>query len=109
MNKVKGETIEVPIRWHRDLPEDATIKSVTLKREPTGAWYASITVEADTSEKPAIEDINATDCVGLDLGVLNHAHDSNGVSVGRLNLSDDRERLEREQRSLSRKEHESNN
>ena len=109
LKKVKGETIEVPIRWHRDLPEDAAIKSVTLKREPTGAWCASFTIEVDTPEKPAVEDIDADDCVGLDLGVLNYVHDSNGVSVGRLDLSDERERLEREQRSLSRKQYESNN
>ena len=107
LKKVKGETIEVPIRWHRDLPDDATVKQVTLKREPTGAWFASFAIEVDTPEKPAIEDIDAEDCVGLDLGVLNYVHDSNGVSVGRLDLSDDRERLEREQRSLSRKEYES--
>ena len=47
--------------------------------------------------------------MGIDLGVLNFIHDSDGRAVGRLDLSDDRERLEREQRSLSRKDYESNN
>ncbi|MFT4958090.1 MAG: putative transposase, partial [Halobacteriales archaeon] len=46
---------------------------------------------------------------GPDLGILNFIHDSEGRSIDRLDLSDDRERLEREQRSLSRKEYESTN
>jgi len=41
--------------------------------------------------------------------VLNFVHDSDGRSVGRLDLSADRERLEREHRSLSRKQEGSNN
>jgi len=49
------------------------------------------------------------DTVGLDLGILNFIHDSDGRQIGRLDLSSDRERLEREQRNLSRKEHRSNN
>lgn len=41
--------------------------------------------------------------------MLNFVHDSNGRSVGQPDLSDDRERLYREQRSLSRKDYESKN
>jgi putative transposase len=29
---------DVPIRLHRDIPEDASLKQVTVKREPTGEW-----------------------------------------------------------------------
>ena len=99
----------IPIRLHRDILEDAEITEVTVKKEPTGAWYASFCIEVDEPEKPAVEDIDVEDCVGIDLGVLNYTHDSNGLVVDRLDLSDDRERLEREQRSLSRKEYESRN
>ncbi|WP_121744671.1 RNA-guided endonuclease InsQ/TnpB family protein [Natronorubrum halophilum] len=109
LKKLKGETREIPIRLHRDLPDHELIKEVTLKKEPTGAWHVSFCIKADEPEKPAIEDINPDDTVGLDLGVFNFVHDSDGRSVGRLDLSADRERLEREQRSLSRKEYESNN
>lgn len=109
LKKLKGETHEIPIRLHRDLPSHEQIKEVTIKKEPTGAWYASFCIDAETPEKPAVADIDATDTVGLDLGVLNFIHDSRGYSVGRLDLSAERERLEREQRSLSRKEYESNN
>jgi putative transposase len=109
LKKVRGETLEIPIRLHRDIPDEDTIKHVTVKQEATGAWYASFSVEHDEPEKPNPEDIDPEDTVGLDLGVLNFIHDSDGRSIDRLDLSDERERLEREQRSLSRKEYESNN
>ncbi|WP_254811042.1 RNA-guided endonuclease InsQ/TnpB family protein [Natronosalvus amylolyticus] len=109
LKKVRGETLEIPIRLHRNLPEHDAIKEVTVKKEPTGAWYASFCISTDEPEKPDPEAIDAEDTVGLDLGVLNFVHDSDGLSIGRLDLSDERERLEREQRSLSRKQYESNN
>ena len=109
LKKVRGETLEVPIRYHRDLPEHDAIKEVTVKKESTGAWYASFCISTEEPEKPAPEDSDSEDTIGLDLGVLNFIHDSDGRSIDRLDLSDERERLEREQRSLSRKQHNSNN
>jgi len=109
LKKLKGETRKIPIRFHRDLPDHEQIKEVTLKKEPTGAWYVSFCIDADAPEKQNVESIDPGNTVGLDLGVLNFVHDSNGCSIGRLDLTADRERLEREQRSLSRKEYESNN
>ncbi|OYR94132.1 transposase, partial [Halorubrum sp. E3] len=50
-----------------------------------------------------------TKTVGIDVGILNYASDTDGTAVGSLNVSDERERLERAQRDLSRKEHGSNN
>ena len=108
LKKVAGETIDVPIRLHRDLP-DGEVKQLTIKQEPTGAWYASFTIQTDQPEKPDVPDIDPDDCVGIDLGVQSFIHDSDGRAIGRLYLDDDRERLEREQRSLSRKQHGSNN
>jgi putative transposase len=109
LKKLNGETRKIPIRLHRDLPDHKQIKEVTLKKEPTGAWYASFCIETDDPEKPNVDSIEPSDTVGLDLGVRNFIHDSDGRSIGRLDLSDERERLEREQRSLSRKDYESNN
>jgi putative transposase len=109
LKKLAGSTHEIPVRLHRDLPDLDAIKEVTLKKEPTGAWYVSFCIETETPEKPTVDTLDPDDCVGLDLGVLKFVHDSDGRSVERLNLSDDRERLEREQRALSRKEHGSNN
>ncbi|MFC6766669.1 RNA-guided endonuclease InsQ/TnpB family protein [Natrinema soli] len=108
LKKLEGETRKIPVRMHRDLPDHDTIKEVTLKKDATGAWYASFTIETDAPAKPEPSDIDAEDTVGLDLGVLNFTHDSDGRSVKRLTLSGDRERLEREQRSLSRKQEGSN-
>ncbi|MGQ4554983.1 RNA-guided endonuclease TnpB family protein [Halobellus sp. GM3] len=109
LKKLKGEPREIPIRLHRDLPDHDAIKEVTLKKEPTGAWYASFTIDTDAPPKPDPENIDPEDTVGLDLGVHNFIHDSDGRSVRRLDLSGDRKRLEREQRALSRKEKGSNN
>lgn len=63
----------------------------------------------DEPEKPESEDMDIEDTVGLDFGVLNFAYDLDGRSIERLDLSDECKRLEREQRSLSRKQLESNN
>ena len=109
LKKVRGETLEIPIRLHRDIPDEDIIKHVTVKQEATGTWYALFSVDRDEPEKPAVEDIDPDDTVGIDLGVLNFIHDSDGRSIDRLDLSDERERLKREQRSLSRKQYESNN
>ncbi|WP_435117037.1 RNA-guided endonuclease InsQ/TnpB family protein [Halolamina sp. C58] len=98
---------EIPIYLHRDIPENATIKQVTVKREPTGEWFATfgIDVNEDTPEKPE----NPERVVGVDVGILKYAQDTDGTAVESPDFSDERERLERAQRNLSRKEHGSNN
>ena len=98
---------EIPIHLHRDIPENATIKQVTVKREPTGEWYATFGIDVDeaTSEKPE----NPRDVVGIDVGIVKYAHDTDGTAVESPDFSDERERLERAQRNLSRKERGSNN
>ncbi|MDS0259802.1 transposase [Haloarcula sp. S1CR25-12] len=98
---------DIPIQLHRDIPENATIKQVTVKQEPTGEWFATfgIDVEEDAPEKPE----NPERVVGIDVGILTYAHDTDGTAVESPDFADERERLERSQRSLSRKEHGSNN
>ena len=108
LKKVNGENIGVPIRLHRNLPDETEVKHVTVKKDKTGAWHACLNVEQDTPEKADPSEIDTGDTVGLDLGILNFIHDSDGRQISRLDLSNDRERLEREQRNLSRKEHGSN-
>ncbi|WP_254840101.1 RNA-guided endonuclease InsQ/TnpB family protein [Natronomonas marina] len=101
---------DIPIECHRDIPDNETVKEVTLKKEPTGEWYASFGV-SDKKEpaKPPLEEIDADEMVGIDVGILKYAHDTDGTAVGSPDLSDERDRLEREQRNLSRKEYGSNN
>jgi putative transposase len=98
---------DVRIRLHREIPDDAKLKQVTVKHEPTGEWFAVLGIETedDVPAKPE----NPERCVGIDVGILSYTHDSDGFSVGSLNLSDERERLERAQRDLSRKDHGSAN
>ena len=97
---------DIPITKHREIPDDVTIKEVTIKKEPTNEWYACFAVDGkQTPEKP----IDPERCVGIDVGILKYTHDTDGTAVGSLDLSDERERLERSQRDLSRKVHGSNN
>ena len=114
LDKKGGQTVlslsklaDIPIRLHRAIPNDAQLKQVTLKKEPTGEWFATFGVEMDR-EPPDLPE-NPEKCVGIDVGILTYAHDTDGTAVGALDLSDERERLEREQRKLSRREHGSNN
>jgi putative transposase len=44
-------------------------------------------------------------CVGIDVGILKYAHDTDGTTIESLGLPDERERSEREQRELPRKQH----
>ena len=98
---------EIPIHLHRDIPENATIKQVAVKREPTGEWYATfgIDVDEDTSEK--LE--NPERVVGIDVGILKYAHDTDGYAIKSPDFIEERKRLERAHRDLSRKEHGSEN
>ena len=114
LDKKGGQTVlsllklaDIPIRLHRPIPDDATLKQVTVKKEPTGEWFATFGVQMD--RKPPEPPENLEKCVGIDVGILKYAHDTEGTAVGSLDQSNDRERLEREQRKLSRKQHGSNN
>ncbi|WP_092664691.1 RNA-guided endonuclease InsQ/TnpB family protein [Halorientalis persicus] len=98
----------VKIRYSRPIPDHATINEVTVKKETTGEWFVSFALEtddADLPEKPDVDSLNASNSVGIDLGILNYIHTSDGKTVDWLNLEDDYERLRREQRRLSRKDH----
>ena len=118
LDKKGGQTVvslsklaDIPIELHRPLPDDATVKEVTLKKEKTGEWFAIFGIEMDTEPpaKPSLDEIAAENMVGIDVGILKYAHDTDGTAVESLDLTDERDRLEREQRNLSRKAYESNN
>ena len=118
LDKKGGQTVlslsklaDIPIELHRPLPDDATVKEITLKKEKTGEWFAIFGIEIDTEPpaKPSLDEIAAENMVGIDVGILKYAHDTDGTAVESLDLTDERDRLEREQRNLSRKAYESNN
>ena len=71
----------VKIRYHRPIPNHATIKEVTFKKETTGEWFISFSLEtddADLPKKPDVDTLNASNSVGIDLGILNYIHTSDG-------------------------------
>ncbi|MFC6872744.1 RNA-guided endonuclease InsQ/TnpB family protein [Halobellus marinus] len=103
---------DINIRYHRDIPDEASIKEVTVKKETTGDWFVSFGLEsdeADRPEKPDVDSLDSSNSIGVDLGILNYIHTSDGKTVDWLDLEDKYERLRREQRKLSRKQKGSNN
>ncbi len=103
---------DIPIHYHRPIPDKTAIKEVTVKKETTGEWFVSFGLKADDAdvpEKPDVDSLNASNSVGIDLSILNYIHTSDGKTVDWLDLEDDYERLRREQRKLSRKVKGSNN
>ncbi|PHQ40188.1 transposase [Halorubrum persicum] len=103
---------DINLRYHREIPDEADIKEVTVKKETTGDWFVSFglqTDDADLPEKPDVNSLDTTNSVGIDLGILNYIHTSDGKTVDWLDLEDEYERLRREQRKLSQKEEGSNN
>ncbi|WP_238479104.1 RNA-guided endonuclease InsQ/TnpB family protein [Natranaeroarchaeum sulfidigenes] len=103
---------DINIRYHREIPDKTDIKEVTIKKETTGEWFVSFgleTDEADLPEKPDVDSLTTNNSVGIDLGIRNYIHTSDGKTVDWLDLEDEHEQLRREQRKLSRKEQGSNN
>jgi len=99
------------LNYHRPLPDDRDITQVILKQEKTGDWTVSIVVDYDPNypEKPAVEDIEPEETVGIDLGITKFIHDSNNRSFKSLDEQCDRDRIDRRHRELSRKEDGSKN
>ena len=97
---------DINIRYHREIPDTADIKEVTVKKETTGEWFVTFGLEtddADLTEKPNVDSLDTSNSVGIDLGILNYIHTSDGKSVDWLDLEGEYEHLQREQRKLSRK------
>jgi putative transposase len=87
LDKKGGQTVlslsklaNIPIRLHRAIPDNATLKQVTLKKEPTGEWFATFGVAMDCEPPEPPE--NPEKCVGIDVGTLKSAHDTDGTAVG---------------------------
>ena len=88
----------IQIRQHMELPEQ--IKTLTVKRMPSGKWYAcfSCNVEVQPGERP-FED------VGIDVGLNSYAVLSDGTCIENPRLYRKSERrLAYLQRGVSRKE-----
>lgn len=94
------------IRLHRPV-EWGNAKTVTVKREPSGNWYVSISVEKPL--KPNLSDNNAK-TTGVDVGLTNlvKTSDDNRFEHPKFIYKAER-RLKKIQKQLSRKQHGSAN
>ena len=89
----------INIKKHRDIPEDANIKTCTIERD-LDRWYACFTVEIEI-EEPNYEAI--TNPIGIDLGISHLLTLSNGDMVDNAKyLSKSKRKLSRKQRKLSK-------
>lgn len=66
----------VPVRWHRQIPEDSTVKTCRIKYQ-AGQWFVSFAVElSDVPERPKTGRF-----IGLDMGISALITTSEGEKV----------------------------
>ncbi len=94
----------IRMRMHRAI--EGNTKQLTVKRYPSGKWYAMVVAEQETQCKEPKNNV----AVGIDLGVMNFIHDSNGASVAHPKLlNKSLSKLRCEQKKLCRKRKGSSN
>lgn len=93
----------VRIRVHREIPEDYVLKSVTVSREPSGKYYASLLFEYTVSEsQAAVRKAGEMKVLGIDFAMRGLAVFSDGSRADYpMYYRASQERLAREQRRLS--------
>lgn len=106
--RIENKHIKLPkfgwVKVKQSLPV-GKIKNVTVKRTPTGKYFAVLVVEFEPETRP-----NAGGSVGIDVGIKEFYTDSNGsVVLNPKYLERSERKLRREQRRLSRKQKSSNN
>ncbi|GBC60210.1 transposase [Desulfonema ishimotonii] len=90
---------KVRLVYHREFPEDATVKMLTITRE-AGKWFACFPAELPFIAEP---EQNLPDPLGTDLGLIDffHASDGSHVPVPKL-LRKKEKQLGRLQRRLAK-------
>ena len=106
--RLEGGRIRLPkaglvkIRVHREIGEEWILKSVTVSREPTGKYYASLLYERERVENQAREH-SFEKVVGIDFAMHGMAVFSDGTEAGYpMYYRNTEKKLAREQRKLSR-------
>jgi putative transposase len=98
-------TEALPIRWSRDLPEGCEPSTITIKLEASGRWFASLLVDTDIAQLP-----KSDKSIGLDVGITSLIATSNGDKIANpKHFKQQRSKLKRVQKALSRKQKGSNN
>lgn len=88
---------KIRVRWHRPLPKDGAIKSLTIKRE-AGKWFACFGIET-----PNATATPPNGRVGIDVGLKSFVTTSDGESIGDSHsLERVLPELRRRRRALSR-------
>lgn len=102
-NKISVPKIgKIKAKVHRQIV--GKIRTVTISRESTGKYYASILTDDAIAPKLPLKQIDASRVVGLDLGVIDWIVDSNGKKLANPKFLKKRvKKLARLNRSLSRK------
>ena len=95
---------ELKIRVHRDIPEGYVLKSVTISRESTGKYFASILYSCADSENQTIcTNAEKAKILGIDYAMDGMAVFSDGTKCAYPKyFKSSEEKLAREQRKLSR-------
>lgn len=69
----------VKIKQHRTLPSNYSITSVTIRRTPTGKYFASILISYEQAEKRIdFKNVNSKNVIGLDFSLSQFFVSSNG-------------------------------
>ncbi|MBI5146275.1 MAG: transposase [Thaumarchaeota archaeon] len=97
---------KIKIIRHRTIPENHSIKQVTISKSKTGKWHACVTCEIDA----VLPKISLAKSIGIDVGIKNFAYDSDGYQTPNpLNLQKMLKPLARIQRKISRRQKGSKN
>ena len=96
----------IPIRCHRGIK--GKIKSITVRRAPSGKWHASIMAEQKITVPK--QKIDMDNIVGIDAGLIDIAYDSDKKSIANpRHLNKKAKKLGKLQRKMSKKKKGSNN
>ena len=99
-----SKTGKIQIRKHREI--NGSIKTLTIKRMPSGKWYALFSVEVEMAPRTQ----SGKPSVGIDLGIEHFAYLSNGDSIKNpRHLRSVEKKLRQVKRRLSRKKKGSRN
>ncbi len=103
-NKIKLPKLgQVTIRVHREIPKEYRMKSVTISRESTGKYFASILYQcADCENQTSVTKAEEAKILGIDYAMNGMAVFSDGTKCAYLKyFRKTEEKLAREQRKLS--------
>ena len=106
--RIEGKKIRLPkigmvrIRVHREIPEEWKLKSVTVSKDPSGKYYASLLYEVPESENQAEGTEREKKYLGIDYAMDGLAVMSDGTKADYPKFyRQAEEKLAREQRKLS--------